>query len=65
MHLQDLLGFFIDQNNKSPYSAFVYFNQRNPYLSAHLKPEKGTPLGQSRPVYAIIGSASRVLKFAS
>ena len=55
MRLLVLLGLFTDQNDGIPY-PFMYFNQWNPHPFIYLKPRKGTPFGQSLPIWAIIGS---------
>ena len=40
---------FTDRNDRFPY-PFLYFNKLNPNPFIYLKPEKGTPFGQSLPV---------------
>ena len=52
MHQLPLLGLFTNQNDRCPY-PFIYFNKCKPYPSIDLKPEKGTPFGQSLSVSAI------------
>ena len=47
--------FFTDRNHRFPY-PLIYFNKWNPDTFIYLKPEIGTPLERSLPLWAIIGS---------
>ena len=57
MRLLALLSPCTDCNDRFHY-PFIYFNKGNPFPFTYLKVEKGTPLGRSLPVLAIIGSTS-------
>ena len=47
--------FFTDRNDRFPY-PLIYFNEWNPDTFIYLKPEIGTHLERSLPLWAIIGS---------